>query len=519
MTIPVIDVFAGPGGLGEGFAAFVDEYGNKPFQIILSAESNTDAHATLRLRAFYRKLVQHGKDTSVLLEYCLGKKDSPYSHETEFLWQQACSEVLCLELGTSSGDKILYRNLRKRLKSSNDWVLIGGPPCQAYSVAGRVRNKANGKYDPLKDRRHFLYREYLKLLNTYRPAVFVMENVRGMLSCKLNGDLIAHKIFQDLSTAGCTNEKNKKTNGYRVYSLTDEIYFESGMDVKSLDMDRFVIRAEQYGIPQTRHRVILLGVRKDINVEPGMLVKQTGPNVEQMIMDLPKLRSGISREKDSSEKWHDTVARELWTLADHARVSGHSEFANDLEKYGILVNNQRLNRKVKVVKSTKRAKHSCCMPEVIRTWISGIWDDCCFNHESRMHMVADLRRYAYATVFSRKYKRYPKGSGDFFLPGLSPNHKNWKKGVFEDRFRVQIEGHPATTITSHISKDGHYYIHPDPVQCRSFTVREAARIQTFPDDYFFCGSRTAQYTQVGNAVPPYLAFQIADIVFKVLNKR
>jgi len=132
-------------------------------------------------------------------------------------------------------------------------------------------------------------------------------------------------------------------------------------------------------------------------------------------------------------------------------------------------------------------------------------------------MPEDLRRYAYAAVFAQIEKRSPKGHEEFNLPGLSPKHANWKSGKFSDRFRVQLKDRPATTVMSHIAKDGHYFIHYDPVQCRSLTVREAARLQTFPDNYFFQGNRTEQFHQVGNAVPPMLAKKIADVVNRLLN--
>ena len=143
------------------------------------------------------------------------------------------------------------------------------------------------------------------------------------------------------------------------------------------------------------------------------------------------------------------------------------------------------------------------------------------NHVSKTHMPSDIQRYFFASCFALAHKRPPllKDFPDILLP----QHKNVteavknKNGLFSDRFRVQLRNTPATTITSHIAKDGHYFIHPDPCQCRSLTVREAARIQTFPDNYFFEGPQTSQYQQVGNAVPPLLARSIAEIVHRIFT--
>jgi DNA (cytosine-5)-methyltransferase 1 len=142
------------------------------------------------------------------------------------------------------------------------------------------------------------------------------------------------------------------------------------------------------------------------------------------------------------------------------------------------------------------------------------------HHESRAHMREDLHRYLFCACFGRATHESPKLRD--FPKELYPSHRNVSKAVdgnmFDDRFRVQLADRPATTITAHISKDGHYYIHYDPLQCRSLTVREAARLQTFPDSYYFQGVRTEQYHQVGNAVPPLLARDIAGVVFQVLKK-
>ena len=141
--------------------------------------------------------------------------------------------------------------------------------------------------------------------------------------------------------------------------------------------------------------------------------------------------------------------------------------------------------------------------------------DVLLNHETRSHKAEDLQRYAFVSAFGDVHGRSPRGAAEF-PPALHPNHKNWKSGKFVDRFKVQLESEPSLTVTSHLKKDGHYFIHPDPGQMRSLTVREAARLQTFPDNYFFEGTQGWQYGQVGNAVPPWMARQIAGVVYSYL---
>lgn len=167
-------------------------------------------------------------------------------------------------------------------------------------------------------------------------------------------------------------------------------------------------------------------------------------------------------------------------------------------------------------KETANNHEQGMLPEHLKSWYKNNCPSVILNHETRTHMDTDLARYAYSAGYTELNRGICPKSRDY-PDELAPQHENWKSGSHADRFRTQAANKCATTVTSHISKDGHYFIHYDPSQCRSLTVREAARLQTFPDNYLFEGTRTQQYVQVGNAVPPYLAKQLGEIVLKVLS--
>jgi DNA (cytosine-5)-methyltransferase 1 len=236
--------------------------------------------------------------------------------------------------------------------------------------------------------------------------------------------------------------------------------------------------------------------------------------VQDVLKGMPKLRSGLSKGNDSEEIWRSEVVRimrDVSKATTEIHDDGKKEF-RDLGKsvaVGLSIA-ARIYRRNGGPYADARA--SC--PNELKKWLIDRRLNRFPNNETRGHMLADLGRYFYAAVFGQIVGVSPK-AGDF-PRDLAPDHRNWETGKFADRFRVQLWKSPATTITSHISKDGHYFIHPDPAQCRSLTVREAARLQTFPDNYFFKGNRTQQFVQVGNAVPPFLARKIAASVYGLL---
>ena len=572
-AIPVIDLFAGPGGLGEGFAS-------AGFDVVLSCEMDLTACNTLQLRKFFHLF----DNCNVPKEYYQFIKGEISLEDLKAEWpdefQKSLSRVMQVELGDVSARQEVHQNICAALAGNpnkDNFVLIGGPPCQAYSLAGRSRRiglgnehvvDANGiriAYENMKtsdqekadaraeqfyqDPKHKLYLEYLEIIAVHKPAVFVMENVKGMTSARRShkdeqGGTVFEKVMDDLRSPGKAVKEHfpedLKTefgfdpeSRYRLVSMSKDEAADL-LGKSSLTGKDFIVRCEDYGVPQARHRVFVVGIREDIVGKPVTLTPRLEKvTVDQMIGDLPKLRSGLSKELDSSENWAKAIRREYNTLLK-GRVSEGLLLSDLVDEIGsISASLSRGSRFVpdcveREAQINSQAKTSE-IPDVM-TWVSDERLNGFVGHSTRGHMASDLARYLFCAAYAQNSnkKKSPKLE-DWSSVDLLPDHANVrgktddlgevevKVETHSDRFRVQVRDRPSTTVVSHISKDGHYFIHPDPVQCRSLTVREAARLQTFPDNYFFSGGRTAQYHQVGNAVPPYVAKQIAEHISQFMR--
>ena len=506
--VPVVDLFSGPGGLAEGFSACRDSTGRRAYRVALSIEKDPAAYRTLRRRAFLHKF-----PTDFPPEYYdflngAVKEEPDWGKRHRRRWAAACDETRCLELGTHDASVFLRERIRWiRAEHGGRTVLVGGPPCQAYSVIGRSRNAGNERYNADEDNRQSLYREYVHVLGRLRPAVAVMENVKGMLSARHRGEPIFPKVLRSLRHAG---------DGYRLFALAPRS--TAGLLDEEPESADYLVRADEHGVPQARQRVFVVCVRYDIadallpELEPRLERRSARVSVNHLIGAMPKLRSRLS-SGDDPRAWQAAVRAACELIASHQPAMSQDE-------------ERRFRRAVARARAAadgsvppaRGARGACVLPRGcpsdLRTWIGNDRLDMLPNHETRAHMPADLARYLFAAAFASAFRRSPKTFD--FPDALAPDHANWRTGKFDDRYRVQLPDQPSTTVTSHVAKDGHYFIHPDPAQCRSFTVREVARLQTFPDDYYFDGSRSQQYVQVGNAVPPFLAWQIARTIQAVL---
>ena len=511
-TIGIVDLFSGPGGLAEGFSSFRSVDGQAPYSLEVSVEKERSAHATLILRSFLRKF-PNGFPPEYH-EFLNGERtvEPDWRKLYHIEWSLAVAETHCMELGRPETGKFLEERIRRiHATYGSRTVLIGGPPCQAYSLAGRSRNAGNVDYIPHRDERNFLYQEYVKVVGLLKPAAFVMENVKGMLSSAVKGGGIFQRVMADLRRPEDADVE------YVLVALAPRSGSIEG--VSGPAPREFVVRAEQHGVPQARHRVIIVGIRSDIAAFVGTdhlpcIQKQEAMvHVRHVLSGMPRLRSGLSRN-DDVDSWSDSVHEATDMIVRNPPNLGEQELRAFQESIAV-ARDSACNRKLMERSSGSGSTLPNDCPAHLRDWLCDPRLSRLPNNGTRGHAASDLARYLFASAFGDATGRSPRSSE--FPSALEPNHRNWKSGKFVDRFRVQVWNRPSSTVTSHISKDGHYYIHPDCTQCRSLTVREAARLQTFPDNYFFKGNRTQQYIQVGNAVPPYLARQIAGALWSSLE--
>lgn len=595
--IKVIDLFAGPGGLGEGFSNCADD---SPFEIAMSVEFEKHAHKTLTLRALYRKLNETER-TNYYLPYIQSKSESEKERNFKNLtdscsvkWAEAqyetmgephalgnperwrkikASEPLAEDdfLPTKHEQAIMQRIDKIKAEHKGPLIVIGGPPCQAYSVNGRNRIRAEKDYSPENDERFFLYQEYLKVLDRADPDIFVMENVEGILTARLaNGQLIFPKIKEEL----VMSDRRIRDEQYDIYSFvkapSEKASQEHGPNYhKNSD---YVITASDYGVPQNRKRVILLGIKhKHGPVESTLKILSSPPKTAELLSGLPTVRSGMSDESDNASTWlmnwnenkgeltdllakHRTAEEVAQQICQNKLFRKNPSRDKLLSMGGMVFNSEYKELRsfyIDAYEKTLKELESCnevvdlatdgdgkgnnlfCSsvknktsftqrfkteyPELY-SWINKNIDGA-VNHITRGHMKEDLKRYMFSASWSYAYReeKSPSPKSKDFPLALSPEHGNWHTGHHADRFRTVGSLTIPYTITSHLRKDGHAQIHYDISQNRSITVREAARIQTFPDDYYFEGSLGWQYQQVGNAVPPYLAVQIARLVKKLFD--
>ncbi|MCF8204213.1 MAG: DNA cytosine methyltransferase [Methylotenera sp.] len=424
MTIPVIDLFAGPGGLGEGFS----RSRAADFRIAISIEKDGMAHETLRLRAAHRALQRNPKVTKDVWQlWDRLVEENPWNVLFSSLLicdcpliVEACRhaelEAHQLELGPDNRAEV-SKEIRKRLEPycqdgalPTNAVLIGGPPCQAYSVVGRSRNKGTKLYVAEEDHRHFLYEEYLHVIAEFRPAVFVMENVKGILSSRVGDGRIFERIMADLRRPGMA-EGSSDAAEYVLMPLAAQASADPDASPAPAD---FILKAEEFGVPQARHRVIIVGIRTDVHAK---LVRFAGlrcsvpPTVSKVLGDLPALSPQIS-SRGKGTTWLDALSLPIFDKAVRELMLQNSEVSRKIAAEMTKCRAELLGRQSEPGPGSERTR----LPQSKRrkklramaSWYRDRDTTLLTNHESRAHMPSDLVRYLFVSVFGKVTEESPR---------------------------------------------------------------------------------------------------------------
>lgn len=409
--IRFIDLFAGCGGLSEGFV----QAGCNP---VAHVEMDKAACYTLKTRSVFHWLCENNQEDEYA-KYLSGKISRAE------LYAKVPNEILDAVINEEIGDSTLphiFKQIDSLANGEKIDLIVGGPPCQAYSLIGRAKD-ANGMKG---DKRNYLFRYYAKFLEHYSPRFFVFENVLGLLSAK-------------------------DESGTRYLDMMLDEFKQLGYQTAYK-----ILNADDYGVPQKRKRIILIG-KKDTEVKfafPAITKTPYAFKVRDMLAGLPRLANGC--------------------IAAPFKMKGRKRQA--------LVDTHIADQRFPIT-----------------------------QHAARPHIEQDLKIYKRVVQLWNKTKTRLSYEN---LPSALRTHNNVSS--FLDRFKVVAADLPCShTVVAHIARDGHYYIHPDVRQNRSLSVREAARLQTFPDNYYFEGTkerqfRTAAFRQIGNAVPVLLAYRIAE---------
>lgn len=401
-----IDLFVGCGGLSEGFEQ------SRKYKMIGAVEWEPSPVKELRNHLKNRWGIQDSEER--VLQFDIQRTEELFNG-----WKDK-------KFGESKGLDALVGN--RQLD-----VIIGGPPCQAYSVAGRIRDEHGMR----EDYRNYLFESYLKVVQHYKPRVFVFENVPGILSAK-PGD-----------------------GSVRIIDLIQKAFADAGYAVLP-DLSNAIIDMTEYGVPQNRKRIIILGVSKE----------HYGDKAEAMV-----------------EKFYSSYLPE-YKIEKKATVR---DAMGDLPKL------RPLDEPISYL--GRKLSHSVSDP-----LING--------HISRFHNKRDIELFKFLEedIASGRMKYTSAKSLKTLYTKLTGKTSNVHK------YYVLRWDEPSNLIPAHLFKDGLRHIHPDPEQARTITVREAARLQTFPDDYYFNCSQTDAFKMIGNAVPPLFAKKVAYAIYHLIQE-